>query len=118
MKERCLTRLQDYLRQQVRPGNRRFPLTPSRARPTPHHISAPGRKQVRFAEATNNLPVVTESYGRRRVVAIEEDPGPSRAEEGPLADVDLATLDAATVATLYKEFQDIPEGGLDFLEGQ
>ena len=39
-------------------------------------------------------------------------------EEDPLADVNLATLDEATVAALYEEFQDIPEDEPDFLEGQ
>ena len=116
LRECCPTPLQDCLRQQVRPGSPCFPLTPSRARPTPHQIPAPGRKQARFEEAANNLPVVTKSYGRRQVTTIEEDPGPSRVEEDPLADVNLATLDEATVAALYEEFQDIPEDGPDFLE--
>ena len=37
-----------------------------------------------------------------------------------LADVDLATLDEATIAALYEELQapDLLEDELDFLEGQ
>ena len=37
---------------------------------------------------------------------------------GDTSFIDLAALDEATVATLYEEFQDIPEDGPDFLEGQ
>ena len=37
-----------------------------------------------------------------------------------LTGVDLTTLDGATVAGLYEELQepDLPDGELDFLEGQ
>ena len=77
-------------------GSRRSPLTNSQARPTPHNAPVPGRKQVKFAEAANNLPVVAESNARGRWLAIKEDQGPSGVEEDPLAEVDLAALDEAT----------------------
>ena len=74
-------------------------------------------KQVKFAEATNTLPVA-ESYGKRRIAALEEDAGASGAEDDPWEDVDLTTYDEATVAALYEELQDVPKDEPDLLEGQ
>ena len=66
--------------------------------------------------------MVTEGYGKKRIAAIADDPDPSDAPECQdlLADVDLTTLDKATVAALYEELQqpDFPEDESDFSEGQ
>ena len=66
--------------------------------------------------------MVAESYGRRRIAAIAEEAEPSDVSGGQdlLADVDLATLDEATVAALYEELQqqDLSDGELDFPNGQ
>ena len=58
---------------------------------------------MKFAEASQTLPVVAESYGKRRVAAIAEEAETVDIPDGQdlLADVDLATLDEATVAALY-----------------
>ena len=71
---------------------------------------------MRFAEATNTLPIVAESYGQRRVAAIEEDGDPAGAGDEPWDDVDITTYDEATVAALYQEIQEEDEP--DFPEGQ
>ena len=66
--------------------------------------------------------MVAESYGRRRIAAIAEEAEPSDTSDGQdlLADMDLATLDEATVATLYEELQQpyLSDGDLDFPDGQ
>ena len=118
IRDRCPTSLKDYLCQQTRVGNRRPPQAPSRARQPLHRPAAANTKKVKLAEATNTLPIVAESYGRRQVAALKEDVGASVAEEEPLNNVDLTTYDEATMAALYEELQDIPEDGTDFLEGQ
>ena len=68
------------------------------------------------------LPVVAEGYGRNRVAAIADDEESADVPDGQdlLADVDLATLDEATVAALYKELQqpDLLNNELDFPDGQ
>ena len=68
------------------------------------------------------VPVVLESYGWKRVATIANDMDPTDAPECQdlLADVDLATLDKATVAALYEELQapDLLDDELDFTEGQ
>ena len=73
-------------------------------------------------EATQTLPVVAESYGKKRIAAIADDADPADTSESQdlLADVDLATLDEATVAALYEELQapDLLEDELNFPEGQ
>ena len=93
-------------------GSRNFRTTSPAAR----------KKQVKFAEASQTLPVVAESYGRRRIAAIAEEAEPSDTSDGQdlLADVDLATLDEATVAALYEELQhpDLSDGELDFPDGE
>ncbi len=99
-------------------GNRRPPQALGRARHPLHRSAASGTKKVKFAKATNTLPIVAESYGKPHVAALEEDTGASGAEDEPWNDVDLTTYDEATVAALYEELQDIPEDELDFLEGQ
>ena len=123
-KERCPTRLKDFLKQRADKGNRR----PGRsAAPTGNRnfratSPAARKKQVKFAEANQTLPVVAESYGRRRIAAIAEEAEPSDLSGGQdlLADVDLARLDEATVAALYEELQqpDLSDGELDFPDGQ
>ena len=118
IRDRCPTRLRDCLRQQTRMGNQRSPQALGRVQPPLHRSSASGAKQVRFAEATNTLPIVAESYGRWRIAALEEDVGPAEAEDDPLEEVDLTTYDEATVAVLYEELQELPEDEPDFLEGQ
>ena len=99
-------------------GNCRPPQALGQARHPLHRLAASGTKKVKFAEATNTLPIVAESYGKRHITALEEDTGASRAEDEPWNDVDLITYDEATVAALYEELQDLPEDGPDFLEGQ
>ena len=80
------------------------------------------KKQVKFAEANQTLPLVAESYGRKRVAAIADDTESADIPDGQdlLADVDLATLDEATVAALYEELQqpDLLDDELDFPDGQ
>ena len=116
IRERCPLRLKDYLRQQTRGGARRSPPpAPSRARPSPRSTLT-GPRKVRFAEASNTLPIVGESYGQRRVAAIEEEEHSANGGNEPWDDVDLTTYDEATVAALYQELQE--EDDPDFQEGQ
>ena len=116
--DHCPTRLRDCLRQQTRAGNRRPLHANGKVRPALHRSSALGTRQVRFVEAANTMPIVAESYGRRRIAALQEDAGPSGAEDDLAEDVDLTTYDEATVAALYEELQDLPEDKPDFFEGQ
>ena len=81
--DRCPTHLKDYLQQQPRMGNRPPLQALGRVRPPLHWSSASGTKQVKFAEATNTLPIVAESYGKRRIAALEEDARASGAEDDP-----------------------------------
>ena len=62
---------------------------------------------MKFTEAQQMLSIVAESYGRKRMAALESDGDPTDAPECPdlLEGVDLATLDEATVAALYEELQ-------------
>ncbi len=60
-----------------------------------------GPREVRFAEATNVLPLVGESSGQRQLVAaIGEDEDSAGAGHEPWDDVDTATYDEVTVAAL------------------
>ena len=123
-KERCPTRLKDFLKQRSDKGDRRQGRSsaPPGNRNSRATSPAARKKQVKFAEANQTLPVVAESYGKRRVAAIAEDTGTTEPPEVQdlLADVDLATLDEATVAALYEELQrpDISDDELDFPDGQ
>ena len=80
---RCPTRLKDYLRQQTRMGNRQPPQALGRVRPPLHRSATSGTKKVKFAEATNTLPIVAQSYRKQHVAALEEDAGTSGAEDEP-----------------------------------
>ena len=71
---------------------------------------------MRFAEASNTLPIVGESYDQRRVAALEEGEHSADVGDEPWDDVDLTTYDEATVAALYQELQE--EEDPDFQEGQ
>ena len=77
---------------------------------------------MKFAEASQTFPVVNESYGRGKVAAINDEAAPADNPEDQdlLADVDLTTLDEATVAALYEELQqpDLDDVDSDFPEGQ
>ena len=122
-KERCPTRLKDFLKQRADKGNCRSgrPTTPT-GNPNFRTASPAARKkQVKFADASQTLPVVAESYGRRRVAAIADEVEPVDVPDGQdlLADIDLATLDKATVAALYEELQqlDLLDDKLDFPDG-
>ena len=118
IRDRCPTRLKEYLRQQTRMGNRRTPPTQTygKARyPSPWSTAA-GPKKVKFAEATNTLPIVAESYGKWHVAVLEGDTDAANVVEEPWDDVDLTTYDEATVAALYEELQEEDEP--DFPEGQ
>ena len=123
-KERCPTRLKDFLHQRADKGQRKSsrPLSLTGNRAARATSPATRRKQVKFAEASQTFPVVNESYVKGRVTAIEED---STTMDNPedqdlLAGADLTTLDEATVATLYEELQqpDLDDGDSDFPEGQ
>ena len=77
---------------------------------------------MRFAEASQTFPVVNESYGKGRVAAISDEPASfdNPEDQDLLADVDLTTMDEATIAALYKELQqpDLDDSDSDFPEGQ
>ena len=123
-KECCMTRLKDFLKQQTEQGSRRTPRPPTTTGRANRATlpAAAKRKQVKFAEAAQTHPVVAEGNGEKRIAVIANDPDPSDAPECQdlLADVDLTTLDKATVAALYEELQqpDFPEDESDFSEGQ
>ena len=122
IKERCPLRLKDFLKQRSDQRNKRTSRwTPPVGRPS-RPVSPARKKQVKFAEAQQTLPVVAESYGRKRIAALDNEGDPSDAQDcADLLDgVDLATLDEATVAALYEELQepDSVDGELDFSDGQ
>ena len=108
-KERCPTRLKDFLKQRADKGSRRPGrlLTPANGQNSQTMSPAVRKKQVKFAEASQTLPVVAESYGKKRIAALADDIDTEDIPEDQdlLADVDLATLDEATVAALYEELQ-------------
>ena len=112
------------MKQRADKGNRHLGLSavPTGNRNLRTTSPAARKKQVKFTEANQTLPVVTESYGRRQIAAIAEEAEPSDLSGGQdlLADVDLATLDEATVAALYEELQqqDLSDSKLDFPNGQ
>ena len=123
-KERCPTRLKDFLKQCGDKGNRRAgrSTTPTGNRNFRTTLPAARKKQVKFAEDSQTLPVVAESYGNRSVATIAEEAETFDIPDGQdlLSDVDLATLDEATVAALYEELQqpDLSDDELDFPDGQ
>ena len=123
-KERCPTRLKDFLRQRADKGQKRTVRPSSSAGNRMARAASPAarRKQVKFAEASQTFPVVNESYGKGRVAAINEEATLSdNPEDQDLLDgVDLTTLDEATVAVLYEELQQPDDDGEDshFPEGQ
>ena len=123
-KERCPTRLKDFLKQRADKGSRRPGHLPTTTNGRNSQTTSPAacKKQVKFAEASQTLPVIAESYGKKGIAAIADDTNPDDTPEDQdlLADVDLAALDEATVAALYEELQapDLLEDGLDFAEGQ
>ena len=123
-KERCPTRLKDFLRQRADKNQKKAgrPSTSAGNRMARAASPAARRKQVKFAEASQTFPVVNESYGRGKIAAINEDTTLSdNPEDQDLLDgVDLTTLDEATVAALYEELQQPDDDGedSDFPEGQ
>ena len=73
-------------------------------------------RRVRFAEAANTSPTVSESYRRCRIATLEgEDDSPGVGDDS-WDDVDITTYDEANVAAMYEELQEEEEE--DFLEGQ
>ena len=62
-----------------------------------------------------SLPRATGSGKLQHSKRTPDRPGP---EDDPLDDVDLATYDKATVATLYDKLHDLPEDEPYFFEGQ
>ena len=94
------------------------PLTPGLVGPPP----LPAGSRVKFVESQQTLPVVADSYGRKRIAALEDDSGTQEPQDcSDLLDgVDLATLDQATVAALYEELQEAEseEEETDFHDGQ
>ena len=124
-KERGPLRLKDFLKQWANRGNRKTarPLTPAGASRTSRTTSPAARKkQVKFAETQQTLPVVTGGYGWQQVAALEDDGGILEAEECQdlLEGVDLTTLDEETVAALLEELQEtnVLDSGSDFAPGQ
>ena len=82
-KERCPARLKFFLKQRTERGGRRTPR-PSTITGRANRAASPAaarKKQVKFAEATQTYPVVTEGYGKKRIAAIADDPDPSDAPE-------------------------------------
>ena len=122
-KERCPTRLKDFLKQWADKGNPRTGHLPATTNGRNSQTTSPAarKKQVKFAEASQTLPVVAESYGKKWITAIADDTDPDDTSEDQnlLVDVDLAALDEATLAALYEELQatNLLEDGLDFAEG-
>ena len=107
-KERCPLWLKDFLKQWADRGNRKAtrlqePTAANRASRTTSPKAR--RKQVKFAETQQILPIVTGRYGRKQVTALEENGGTPEAEECQelLEGVDLAALDTETVAALLEE---------------
>ena len=64
-KERCPTRLKDFLKQRANKGNRRTSRTQTAAGGRTSQTASPAawKKQVKFVEASQTLLVVAESYG-------------------------------------------------------
>ena len=123
IKERCAIRLKDFLKQRGDQRNRKTGrATTSTATRANKAASPASRKQVKFVEAQQKLPVVADSYGRKRVAALENDSSTQDTQDcSDLLDgVDLATLEEATVATLYEELQEAEsdEEEEDFHNGQ
>ena len=116
--------MKDFLRQQADKGQRKSGRSSSLAGNRTARTASPAtrRKQAKFAEASQTFPVVNESYGKGRVAAINDETAPvdNPEDQDLLADVDLTTLDEATVAALYEELQqpDLDDADSDFLEGQ
>ena len=117
IRDRCPTRLKDYLHQQTRMGSRRptLPISGKTRHPLPRFSLASPRR-VRFAEAANTSPTIAESYGRCRIAALEGEDDSPGAMDDPWDDVDINTYDEATVTALYDELQEEEDQG--FLEGQ
>ena len=123
LKERCPVRLKDFLKQRGDQRNKKAGRTPTSSNTRASRAASPARrKQVKFVESQQTLPVVADSYGRRRIAALEDDGGTQEPQDcSDLLDgVDLATLDQATVAALYEELQEAEseEEGTDFHDGQ
>ena len=123
-KERCPTRLKDFLCQRADKGQRKLgrSAAPTGNRPARAASPATRRKQVKFAEASQTFPVVNESYGRGKVAAISDEPASldNPEDQDLLADVDLTTMDEETITALYEELQqpDLDDSDQDFPEGQ
>ena len=123
-KERCPTRLKDFLRQRADKGQKKLGRSSSLTGNRTARATSPAtrRREMKFAEATQTFPVVNESYGKGRVAAINDEATPvdNPEDQDLLADVDLTALDEATVAALYEDLQqpDLDDADLDFLEGQ
>ena len=106
IKELSPIRLKDFLKQWGEQRNWRLGhLTTSTANKASQAAFPARRKQVKFVEAQQMLPVVADSYGRKRVAALESDGGTQDNQDCSdlLEGVDLATLDEATVVALYEE---------------
>ena len=123
IKERCPVRLKDFLKRRADQQNRK-PSRPtaSTANRASRAASSARRKQVKFLEAQQMLPIVADSYGRKCVAALESEGDTPDAPDCSdlLEGVDLATLDKATVAALYEELQEpeLTDGETDFPDGQ
>ena len=123
IKERCPIRLKDFLKQRGEQRNQKTGRTTTPTALRANRAASPAhQKQVKFVEAQQTLPVVTDSYGRKHIAALENgrDTQDNQDCSDLLDGVDLATLDEATVATLYEELQE-PESGeeeTDFHDGQ
>ncbi len=97
-------------------GRRSAPSTSGKTRHPLPRSNLTNLRRVRFAEAANTSPTVSESYGRRWIDALEGEDDSPGAGNDVWDDVDITTYDEATVAAMYEKLQEEEEE--DFLEGQ
>lgn len=114
-KDRCSLRLKDYLQKKAKGGPLRFRQDARRSPQKPARTTLTRTSQM--AEAHQTTPTVTEGYGKVATIA-DEDAG-----EDILDEVDLSTMDDATISALFDEMQieddeEDPGQQEDFSNGQ
>ena len=125
-KERCPFRIKDFLKQRADKGNRCVgrSTTPTGNQNFRTTLPAAQKKQVKFAEASQMLPVVAESYGKRRV----SPPLPNMRKAVDIPDgqdllADMSTWPLWTrqlwpPCTRNSQQPDLSDDELDFPDGQ
>ena len=97
LKEWCPLRLKDFLKQRSGQRNRKETRLQTSTTGWTSRITSPAtrKKQMKFTKAQQTLPVVTESYGRKRVAALKGDMDPTDAPDCTdiLEGVNLTTLE-------------------------